>query len=290
MACLFLSLPLFVILMRRRYLKFWGTRGSCPTSGPEYLHFGGNTSCLEFLYDTVHLVFDAGTGIRPLGKSLIKENVKNIDLFISHTHWDHIIGFPFFDPIYQSDSNITIWTPPNIGRISKELFNQLLAPEFFPMSLSELKAKLEFKTFDEHLSVKMGPITITFHQVNHPGATFCFKIQTPHQTIGYTTDNELIEPFGKREHSLIEFFRGTDLLIHEAQYFTEEYAKKKGWGHSSLIGAMDFVEKTEAGKWLVCHHDPTHTDADLMELEKLALKKSSVPSEWLRDHQIVELK
>lgn len=275
--------------MNKKYLKFWGTRGSCPTSGPEYIHFGGNTSCMEMLYENVHIIFDAGTGIRPLGKAFIKDNIKKTDLFISHTHWDHILGFPFFDPVYLSDASITIWTPPSVGRPSKELFNELLAPEFFPLQLSELKAKLQFKTFDDHSPIHMGPITLTFHKVNHPGAAYCFKIQTPHQTIGYTTDNELIEPFGPQEHSLIEFYRGCDLLIHEAQYFSEEYAKKKGWGHSSLFGAMKFVERTEAKRWLVCHHDPAHTDADLMRLAKLALQKSSTPSEWLRDHQIVEL-
>lgn len=259
-------------------------------SGPEYAEFGGNTACLELFYEGTHIVFDAGTGIRPLGKVLMKEKVKKIDLFISHTHWDHILGFPFFDPIYAPDVSVTIWSPKTDGRSCKELFKQLLALEFFPLQLSELQAKLEFKVFDEHTPVRMGPITLTFHKVTHPGVTYCFKIQTPRQTIGYTTDNELIEPFGNNERSLIEFYRGCDLLIHECQYFSEEYVERKGWGHSSLLGAMNFIEKTEAAKWLISHHDPAHTDKDLMLLAKLALQKSSISAEWLRDGQIVELK
>lgn len=276
--------------MDGKYLKFWGTRGSCPVSGPEYLHFGGNTASLELLYNDAHIIFDAGTGIRSLGKLLIKEKVKKINLFISHTHWDHIIGFPFFDPIYQSDVSITIWSPQSQGRTCKELFKQLLATEFFPMRLSELQAELQFKTYNEQSSVKMGPITLTFHKVNHPGVTYSFKIQTPRQMIGYVTDNELSEPFGKEEKSLIEFYKGCDLLIHEAQYFSEEYAQKKGWGHSSVIGAKNFVEKTGAAQWLVCHHDPIHTDEDLLKLSKLANGKGSVPSIWVRDGQVVELR
>lgn len=276
--------------MIKKYLKFWGTRGSCPVSGAEYADYGGNTACLELRYEDVHIVFDAGTGIRPLGKTFINEKVKKIDLFLSHTHWDHILGFPFFDPIFQSDVNITIWAPKTGGRSCKELFNELLAPEFFPLQLSELQAKLDFKVFDEHAPVQMGPITLTFHRVNHPGIAYCFKIQTPCQTIGYTTDNELTQPFGDGERSLIEFYRGCDLLIHECQYFSEEYVKRKGWGHSCLLGAMNFVEKTEAAKWLISHHDPAHSDEDLMLLARLALQKSSVSSEWLRDGQIVELK
>ncbi|MBS0628957.1 MAG: MBL fold metallo-hydrolase [Verrucomicrobia bacterium] len=274
----------------KRFLKFWGTRGSCPVSGPEYLHFGGNTACLELRYDPVHIVFDAGTGIRPLGKILMKDKVTKIDLFLSHTHWDHLLGFPFFELIYQNDVSITIWSPPTTGRSCKELFKELLAPEFFPMRLSELQANLQFKVYSENTPLQMGPITISFHKVNHPGVTYCFKIQTPHQIIGYTTDNELNIPFGKEEKSIIEFFRGADLLIHEAQYFTEEYVQKKGWGHSSLLGAMEFVEKTEAKKWLVSHHDPAHTDEDLVHLSTLALQRSSIPSEWLRDGQVIELR
>jgi phosphoribosyl 1,2-cyclic phosphodiesterase len=262
----------------KNYLKFWGTRGSCPVSGPEYLHFGGNTSTLELCYDDIHIVFDAGTGIRSLGKVFVQEKVKKIDLFLSHTHWDHIQGFPFFDPIYQSDVTMTVWSPQSR---CKELFNAVFAPEFFPVQFSDLKAKIQFKVYDA--PVKIGPLTLSFHKVNHPGVTYGFKIQTPHQTIGYVTDNEL--PLD----ALIDFFKGCDLLIHEAQYFSEEYTKKKGWGHSSLMEVIDFVEKTKARHWLVTHHDPAHTDEDLKRLAKLAHQKSSVPSTWLRDGQIVEL-
>jgi len=141
----------------------------------------------------------------------------------------------------------------------------------------------------DQVSVQKGPITLSFHKVNHPGLTYCFKIKTPHQTIGYVTDNELSLPFGKEQESLIEFYKECDLLIHEAQYSSKEYTERKGWGHSDCIAALHFVEKTGAKKWLISHHDPSHTDEDLKRIATLVKEKSSVPSEWVKDGQIVEL-
>jgi ribonuclease BN (tRNA processing enzyme) len=254
-------------------------------SGPEYIHYGGNTPCLELVYDDIRLIFDAGTGIRPLGKLLHKENIKKIDLFLSHTHWDHILGFPFFEPIFHSDVEIAIWAPQGKGRPCHDLFDEVLASEFFPLHLSELRAKLQFHAIDVHTPVQKGPVTLSFHPVHHPGVTLGFKMKTPHQTIGYVTDNEL----STKQESLVNFYKGCDLLIHEAQYLPEEYAHKKGWGHSCFMDAVDFVGKTGAKKWLVSHHDPEHTDDDLKRIAKLTASKSSIPSEWVRDGQMVDL-
>lgn len=280
--------------MSKNYLKFWGTRGSCPVSGPEYAHFGGNTVCLELVYDEVHLIFDAGTGIRPLGQGLLKEGRTEIDLFLSHTHWDHLSGFPFFEPIYLADRRLTIWAPQGEGRSCQELFKELFAHEFFPLKLSELKATIQFQTIHEQQTIRKGPITLSFHKVNHPGGAYCFKIQTPHQTIGYISDNELLEPIQEKQASLIAFYKDCDLLIHEAQYFPEEYQDKKSWGHSGLNQATRFVAATGAKKWIISHHDPAHTDVDLKQLAKLAaepiLHQKGIPSEWVRDGQVIELK
>ncbi len=276
--------------MDKKYLKFWGTRGTCAVSGPEYMLFGGNTSCLELCYNDIRIVFDAGSGIYPLGNYFVKEKVKKFDLFFGHTHWDHIIGFPFFDPIYEPDVNLTIWGPERQARRRcEELLNEVFAPEFFPLNVSDWKAKVQFKVFDDRTPVKLGPITIAFHKVNHPGGAYCFKIQTPHQTIGYATDNEILEPYEKNELSLIEFYKGCDLLIHEAQYFPEEYVKRQGWGHSCILKAADFIEKTSPREWLVTHHDIAHTDDKLIEMSKLALQQCSVPSTWLKDGQVIGL-
>lgn len=269
----------------KNFLKFWGTRGSCPVSGLEYSHFGGNTACLEVHYEDTCLIIDAGTGIRPLGLTL--KNQKKIDLFLSHMHWDHIIGLPFFDPLYRKETEITIWAPQGAGRSCRELIDQLLAKEFFPICLDGIEAHLTFKIIQEKHPVHLGPITLDFHRTIHPGEAYCFKIITPHQTIGYATDNEL--HLDKQQH-LISFFKRCDYLIHEAQYTPEEYIRKTGWGHSSVPSAIAFVEKVQPAHWLVAHHDPEHTDNQLQELQTRTRSALSCPVEWIGDGHVLPLK
>lgn len=254
------------------FLKFWGTRGSCAVSGDEYRETGGNTCCLELYYDKTRIIFDAGTGIRPLGKLLIEAGEHRYDLFLSHTHWDHLIGFPFFEPIYHAGSVIEVHSPAGAGRTCRDLFNDLLAQEFFPVRLDQVLAQIHYKTTHPKTPVQMGPISIDFHSTVHPGTTYCFKIKTPHQTIGYVTDNEMlygyhgslaeippdiIEPY----YSLIDFLTGCDLIIHEAQYTPDEYTEKVGWGHSSVRNAAALILHAKCARWLITHHEPQHSDA-----------------------------
>lgn len=266
-------------------LKFWGTRGSCSVSGPEYSHFGGNTCCLELRYDDTLLIFDAGTGIRPLGLTL--QDTTEINLFLSHMHWDHLIGFPFFSPIYNPKAKITIWAPETEGRTTRELFDEVLGQEFFPIHLDQIQAEISFQTIQANQPVTLGPITLNFHPVCHPGGALCFSLQTPHQKIGYVTDNEV-----KQDHlqSFIDFHKGSDFLIHEAQYTPEEYSQKAGWGHSNIERVIELVQKIHPGKWYVTHHDPKHTDDELRALEKMALAKElPCPVEWVKDGQTLIL-
>jgi Metal-dependent hydrolases of the beta-lactamase superfamily III len=292
--------------MTKNYLKFWGTRGSCSVSGPEYAEFGGNTCALELRYDDLVLVFDAGTGIRALGQELLRQNVKEIHLFLSHSHWDHFIGIPFFDPIYEPGVHITIWAPPNIRRSYRELVSDLLSPEFFPIRLEQVKADLEFKTIQQKTPISLGDLTLDFHSTHHPGLTYGFKIQTPHQTIGYITDNEMLqghhgplhnipEELSDPHQSLIQFFTGCDLLIHEAQYTPEEYLHKVGWGHSSSLNAMYLIKETKTSQWLVTHHDPSHTDHDLHALQADTKKRLeeydiSCKTAWIGDRFVWPIK
>lgn len=264
------------------YLKFWGTRGSCPVAGPEYVHFGGNTPSLELRYENQLIIFDSGTGIRPLGFTL--KNETKINLFISHFHWDHILGFPFFRPLYREGVEIHIWSPQ---RNARELFNQIFAKEFFPVHIEEVKAKLSFHTIEAHQPIQMGPLSIDFHPTRHPGQTLCFKINTPTTKIGYVTDNEINL---KEQKSFINFHKEVDLFIHEAQYSQSEYEKRIGWGHSSLASVLELIEHVRPKKWLVTHHDPRHTDDDLRALEQLA-QSTPLPCsvEWITDGQIVLL-
>ncbi|PIS02472.1 MAG: hypothetical protein COT85_05610 [Chlamydiae bacterium CG10_big_fil_rev_8_21_14_0_10_42_34] len=270
----------------KRYLKFWGTRGSCSVCGPQFSHFGGNTVCLEVQYDDTLIIIDAGTGIRPLGHTI--HNKKKIDLFLGHTHWDHIIGFPFFEPLYKKNTEINIWAPQGKGRSCKELFTEMLSKEFFPIHLEQLQARLEFKTIYEKTPIQIGPITLDFHATSHPGVTYCFKIKTPNETISYVTDNEIPKTPQK---SLIEFHKGADILIHEAQYSAKEYTEKGGWGHSPLEEVITLVNEIQPKRWIVTHHDPNHTDAELFDLEKHARsQKLPCPVEWIADGCTIPLK
>ncbi len=259
------------------YIKFWGTRGSNPVSGPNYVRFGGNTCCLEIRHGHDLVIVDAGTGIRPLGSLIRESKTKNIHLLISHTHWDHIAGLPFFAPIYDPECTMTIWTPIGFEKTTKELFTEMLAYAYFPVRLDDIQAKLIFKDIHEGIPFQIGDIKINTHYAYHPGATVCFKFGINKTTFGYATDNEFLmghhgnPMFVKKNHpllapyrSMIKFFSDCDFLIHEAQYTPIEYQKKIGWGHSSITNATILVTMAGIREWIITHHDPKHTDDDIL--------------------------
>lgn len=259
------------------YLKFWGTRGSVPVSGPQYIHYGGNTSCLEVRSGEDLLIIDAGSGIRQLGEELLKTKGV-IHLVISHTHWDHILAFPFFAPLYQSHRKIIVWAPVSYEEQTSSLFSSLFKTSFFPVRIDEICASLEFRNLVDGTKIEVGSITLSCHYTLHPGPTLGFVIGMAGQKIGYITDNEIlygyhgpieeITPSDKRldpHRRLFEALSCCDLLIHEAQYSPKEYLGKVGWGHSSLSNACYLLHIAAAKRWIVTHHDPAHTDADLTE-------------------------
>lgn len=262
------------------YLKFWGTRGSNPVSGPDYVRFGGNTSCLEVRDKDSLVIFDAGTGIRPLGALFAKHPPKEIHIVLSHFHFDHLSGFPFFDPIYNPACTITVWTPIGYEKSARAIFSEMLTYALFPVRLEDMKARVEFHDIQEGIPFRIGDIEIHSHYAYHPGATLCFKICCGDQTFGYVTDNEFLMGYhGNPLHAgkerlapysrFISFFKGCDLMIHEAQYTPEEYRHKVGWGHSSVSNAALLMKLTQAKHWIATHHDPKHTDADLFKKMQL---------------------
>ncbi|GAB4184311.1 MAG: hypothetical protein Tsb0015_00060 [Simkaniaceae bacterium] len=262
----------------KAYIHFWGSRGSNPVSGHEYVRYGGNTSCLEVCYDNDMVIIDAGTGIRALGETLEDHHYHSLHIFLGHTHWDHIAGFPFFSPLYKKNKDITVWAPVAFEKDVKELFTDMLAHAYFPVRLDEMQAKVTFKELREGRKVEIGKIHIETHHTYHPGPTLCFKISTPNKKIGYVTDNEMLlgyfghplaidkdDPLLDPHLSLIKFLSDCDLLIHEAQYLPIEYYQKVGWGHSSISNATVLMRFMKCTKWIVTHHDPKHTDSDLQQ-------------------------
>ncbi|HEY2810236.1 MAG TPA: response regulator [Rhabdochlamydiaceae bacterium] len=269
-------------LVHSSYLRFWGTRGSNPVSGPDYVRFGGNTSCLEVRCKEDLVIFDAGTGIRPLGNLFSEKPPKSIHLILSHFHFDHLYGFPFFGPIYNPNCQVHIWTPIGYEKSAREIFSEMLTYTLFPVRLDDMQAKVTFHDIQEGVPFSVGNISINSHYAYHPGATLCFKIQCGKTVFGYVTDNEFLMGYHgtpraiTKNHRLLDgyqsqlkFFKGCDLLIHEAQYTSAEYLTKVGWGHSSVSNAAALINLIDVKDWIITHHDPKHSDTDLFKKTQL---------------------
>jgi CheY-like chemotaxis protein/ribonuclease BN (tRNA processing enzyme) len=268
-----------------QYIKFWGTRGSIPVAGLDYYRYGGNTSCLE-IRDGEHLVIiDAGTGIRELGESVLESGITDVHLIIGHTHWDHIMGFPFFGPVYSPKFNIHIYAATGFHKSAEELFSGMLDHDYFPVRLDEMQANFRFHDLQDGAPIEVGQIKVHYQYANHPGSTLCFKIESKNRTIGYATDNEMLlgyhghpnaitenHPLLNPYRGLIEFYKGCDVLVHEAQFTPEEYLSKVGWGHTSVSNAAVLLQYCQIHEWVACHHDPTHTDSRI--LKKLELHRN----------------
>ena len=260
----------------RGIIHLWGTRGSIPVSGRNYVHHGGNTSCVSFEHGEEIIIFDAGTGIRGLGARLAREKPRRVHLFIGHTHWDHIQGFPFFAPAYIPGFELTIYGASGFGKDLKSVFQGQLDRDYFPVQMEDMRAQIEFIHLSQN-PVNIGEFQVHWILAHHPGATLNFKIVLNGKSIGYISDNEfllgylghpaditaeseLLAPYLK----FVEFLTGVDLLIGEAQYPNDEYRSKIGWGHSSVSNASVLAKLAGVRKWIVTHHDPMHDDEFLM--------------------------
>lgn len=282
----------------RGYWRLWGTRGSTPVTGPRYARHGGNTACLEIRSGKELVVIDAGSGIRDLGAELIK-HPRRIHLLIGHTHWDHIQGFPFFAPAYIPGFDLQIYGASGFGKDLASIFRGQLDRDYFPVELEDMASQMEFHHLQQNPLV-IGDIRIYWEFMNHPGATVGFRIETENARIGYITDNEFLSGYlgDPRElgvdsptllpfRKIIDFVTGADLLISEAQYPNEEYAKKIGWGHSSLSNACLLVKLAGVRRWIVTHHDPAHDDEALdrkLNLTRQILKSLEHSCEVIHAH------
>jgi phosphoribosyl 1,2-cyclic phosphodiesterase len=257
-------------------VRFWGVRGSTPTPQSENLRYGGNTSCVEVRVNGHIYVFDCGTGFRNLGKQLSQEHAGdgrnghpiNAHIFLSHFHWDHIQGIPFFSPLYNDRESSFVFHSSSRTRGLQQALEEQMADPYFPVNMSDMAAHRQFCTIDEGRTQLEG-CTVQSMWLNHPQGCLGFRMETQGKVIVYATDNEPGDPvFDKSVRKLAE---GADLLIYDAQYLPEEYAaRKQGWGHSHWREAINVVMESGAKELILFHHDPDHSDSCIDSVVKQA--------------------
>jgi phosphoribosyl 1,2-cyclic phosphodiesterase len=250
-------------------IKFYGVRGSTPSPGPATIKYGGNTSCVHIKLDNGrHLVLDAGTGLRMLGQTLVKIS-DPVNILLSHGHWDHIQGYPFFAPIYQPERQINVYTSVESGhRLLCSLFEQMDGNNF-PVKAEDLpsNSSCTFKGAESELYEKQ--IFVVKKPLNHPGGGSAYKITEDGVSCAYVTDNELEPPY--KIHTSydewVNFLHGVDVLIHDAQYTEVDMPHKHGWGHSLISQVRQLAIDAEIGALVMFHHDPDRTDNELDEIQ-----------------------
>jgi len=281
-------------------LKIWGVRGSIPVPGPTTVRYGGNTSCIEVRADGEIIVLDAGTGIRELGIALENEfgsQPIKLTVLITHAHWDHIQGFPFFVPSYNDKNEIRIFGYDGTDAGLSEILKGQMATPFFPVSLYDLPGKIEVEKLDSN-DFKIGSIRIRSKVMNHPGVCVGYRLFTSTGSIAYLPDNEsfdshklhstksqLLSPEQTKKRAdegraeLVKLLQGADILLLDTQYTDQEYQEHVGWGHGSLSSAVALALDAGVRKLVLFHHDPSHDDATIDSMlagaRKLAAKSES---------------
>ena len=251
-------------------VRLWGTRGSLASPGPETVHYGGNTSCVEVrASDGSLVILDAGTGIRALGET-IEPEVRRLDLLLTHLHMDHIQGLGFFGPFHRPDLEVHIWGPPSTTLDLRTRLTRYLSPPLFPVRLRDMGAQIALHDVPT-TPFSVGPFQIRGALVTHPGATVGYRISEDGTSLAYMPDHE--PALGVREFpgdpdwtSGHDLAADVDCLIHDSQYTDGEYGEHVGWGHSSIPQAFAFARSAGVRRLVTFHHDPDRTDAELDEI------------------------
>lgn len=277
-------------------IRFWGVRGSIPTPGEETVRYGGNTACVEFRGGGEIIILDAGTGIRTLGNALTTQfagQSLGLTILITHSHWDHVQGFPFFQPAYDPSNRIRVLGFEGTREGLAGIFSEQMETPFFPIGLAQMPSHLSFEEL-RSMEFSIGNVRVTAAFANHPGVCVGYRLETDGTSVAYLPDHEPFHrmrnqsaiPEALRDQSkqfalaedekVVRFLKGVELLILDAQFDAEEYAGHTGWGHSSVDDAVELALRADAKKLVLFHHDPSHSDAKIDQMvehaRRLALK------------------
>jgi phosphoribosyl 1,2-cyclic phosphodiesterase len=250
-------------------VNFWGVRGSIACPGAATVRYGGNTPCVEMLVDGYRLIFDAGTGIHVLGQTLLHHLPVSGHLFFSHSHWDHIQGFPFFSPAFMEGNEFDIYggVIPHGVTIEHRLHDQMEQPNF-PVPLQVMGANLRFHTLEDGDRVQLGDVTVSTGLLNHPGGAIGYRVSWQDRAVAYVTDTEQFS--NELDRNVLALADRADVLIYDCTYTDEEYyhprTSKIGWGHSTWQEAVKVARAARVKKLVIFHHDPSHDDEFMDEI------------------------
>ena len=257
----------------RIFVKFWGVRGSIPTPGPSTRRYGGNTSCYEIRIGDILIICDAGTGIRPLGLDLLKRSPNAIEghMFLSHAHWDHIQGFPFFLPAYEESTKLFVYGLSTGDDRPHDLLSGQMQTDYFPVSFRDLGGQV-IPSYLENFEGQIGDITVRALEQIHPGASHAYSFEHDGRRVVYMTDNEIDQALPEIKdddqlrpipQQMVDFVQGADLLIADGQYTEDEYLKKVGWGHARATTVTDLAIAGNVKRLAITHHDPMQSDQEV---------------------------
>jgi phosphoribosyl 1,2-cyclic phosphodiesterase len=264
-------------------ITFWGTRGSIASPGPETVTYGGNTTCVELMLASGRtVVIDAGTGMRTLGDAILKrDGPVNIHLLMTHVHWDHLMGFPFFGPLYDPTARVVVDGCRRGIESLKRIFSTNYVDGVWPVRFEDLKARIEPSQYLLKGRLELDDTLVEAHQLQHPQGGMGFKFSENSGSFVFLTDNELLERgwAGSSAKDFVRFCRDADLLVHDCQYLPEEIAMRRGWGHSDLDSVIRLALEAGVKRLLLFHHDPWRTDQAVADMvargEEILLKANS---------------
>jgi phosphoribosyl 1,2-cyclic phosphodiesterase len=249
-------------------IRFWGVRGTCPTPGPDTVHYGGNTSCVAVDCGNRVVIFDAGSGIRPLGEHLLGKGWSiEADILFSHAHLDHVCGLPFFRPIYERGHRFRLWAGNLLPKDTLEgAIRRLMSPPLFPIEIEAFQAEVQFRDFPAGEMLDLGDgIILHTAMLNHPGGAVGYRLEYGGKAVAYITETEH-QP-DELDKTVLSLVNKADLMIYDCTYADAEFPGHVGWGHSTWQQAMRLAKAAGVKRLAIFHHDPDHDDAFLRKVE-----------------------